>query len=183
MKDHIIAKVVNDLRVTAIKFHATGQLRERMRAAIEPLLQDITPPVAVGSVDADGMQRYTLDAGDMMEYATGNYVLHADAIAWGAQQREAGYARTISDAGQDRAAGLLCIERERAEKAEAERDTLKESLRLVNVDHGLWMTRTHAAEDARDDALARVKKLEEEMNRTAAGDAYFDLLPNQIVTK
>lgn len=143
----------------------------------------ITPSVAAGSVNTDGMQRYTLDAGDMMEYATGNYVLHADAIAWGAQQREAGYARKISDAGQDRAAGLLCIERERAEKAEAERDTLKESLRLVNVDHGLWMTRTHAAEDARDDALARVKKLEEEMNRTAAGDAYFDLLPNQIVTK
>lgn len=48
----------------------------------------------------------------------------------------------------------------KVEKAEAERDTLKESLRLVNVDHGLWMTRTHAAEDARDDALARVKELE-----------------------
>lgn len=60
---------------------------------------------------------------------------------------------------------------ERAEKAEAERDTLKESLRLVNEDHGLWMIRTHAAEDARDDALDRIKVLEGEMHRTATGDA------------
>ena len=43
--------------------------------------------------------------------------------------------------------------KERAVKAEAERDTLNESLRLVNEDHGLWMARAHAAEDARDNAL------------------------------
>ena len=72
---------------------------------------------------------------------------------------------------------------ERAEKAEAERDTLKESLRLVNVDHGLWMARTHAAEDARDDALDRVKELEAANPRTASGEAFFDGLPNQICTK
>jgi len=38
MKDHIIAAVVNDLRDTAIKFHDTQQLRERLRHCIEPLL-------------------------------------------------------------------------------------------------------------------------------------------------
>lgn len=36
--DHIIREVVNKLRDNAILYHATGQLRERMREAIEPLL-------------------------------------------------------------------------------------------------------------------------------------------------
>lgn len=35
---HVIRDVVNKLRDTAIQYHATGQLRERMREAIEPLL-------------------------------------------------------------------------------------------------------------------------------------------------
>lgn len=38
IKDHIIAQVVNDLRDTAVKFHDTQQLRERLRGCIEPLL-------------------------------------------------------------------------------------------------------------------------------------------------
>lgn len=66
----------------------------------------------------------------------------------------AGFAMAVLEEGQEWM--------RRAEKAEAELDTLKESLRLVNVDHGLWMARTHAAEDARDDALTRVKELEAE---------------------
>ena len=38
VKDHVIRQVVNDLRDTAIKFHDTQQLRERLRSAIEPLI-------------------------------------------------------------------------------------------------------------------------------------------------
>lgn len=153
MKDHIITKVVNDLRDAAIKFHATGQLRERMRAAIEPLLPDIAPPVASGSVDTGGMLRHSLDAGDMMEYATGNYVLYADAIAWGAQQREAALAEQLAafkKAGD-------------CDQAEFNRKWTEQKARA-------------------DKAEARVKVLEGEMNRTAAGDAFFELLPNQIHT-
>ena len=44
-KDHIIAQVVNDLRDTAIKFHDTQQLRERLRGCIEPLLAAAAPQV------------------------------------------------------------------------------------------------------------------------------------------
>jgi len=51
----------------------------------------IAPPVAAGSVDTSGMQRYTPDmVGEMVEHVEGDYVLHADVIAWGVQQREAG---------------------------------------------------------------------------------------------
>lgn len=37
-KDHVLREVVNDLRAIAIKFHDADQLRERLRAALEPLL-------------------------------------------------------------------------------------------------------------------------------------------------
>lgn len=80
----------------------------------------------------------------------------AQPVAAGSVDKEevAGFAMAVLEEGQEWM--------RRAEKAEAELDTLKESLRLVNVDHGLWMARTHAAEDARDDALTRVKELETE---------------------
>lgn len=222
MKDHIIAKVVNDLRDTAIKFHATGQLRERMRAAIEPILQDIAPSVAAGSVDTEALRklaqaatrgpwRHTrqgvIVAGPFRQYTNGaaQSQIASFCVTSHEEDDEHQTEKQVPNALFSAAACpdvvLALIERaefaqkqwdnwvasanewkERAEKAEAERDTLKESLRLVNEDHGLWMTRTHAAEDARDDAVARVKELEGEMNRTAAGDTYFDLLPNSIVT-
>lgn len=80
----------------------------------------------------------------------------APPVAAGSVDKEevAGFAMAALEEGQEWM--------RRAEKAEAELDTLKESLRLVNVDHGLWMARAHAAEDARDDALTRVKELETE---------------------
>lgn len=38
-KDHIIREVVNSLRDTAVKYGSTQQLRERLRTAIQPLLE------------------------------------------------------------------------------------------------------------------------------------------------
>lgn len=38
-KDHIVREVVNNLRDTAIKYCSTHQLRERLRTAIQPLLE------------------------------------------------------------------------------------------------------------------------------------------------
>ena len=42
-KDHIVREVVNNLRDTAIKYGSTQQLRERLRAAIQPLLKAKAP--------------------------------------------------------------------------------------------------------------------------------------------
>lgn len=42
IKDHVVRDVVNELRDIAIKFHGAGQLRARLRAAIEPLLANKT---------------------------------------------------------------------------------------------------------------------------------------------
>lgn len=39
VKDHVLREVVNQLRDIALQFHATGQLRERLRAALDPLLK------------------------------------------------------------------------------------------------------------------------------------------------
>lgn len=41
VKDHVLAAVVNNLRDIAIQFHAAGQLRERLRGALGPLLSGI----------------------------------------------------------------------------------------------------------------------------------------------
>lgn len=37
--DHVLREVVNRLRDVALEFHGTGQLRERLRAELEPLLK------------------------------------------------------------------------------------------------------------------------------------------------
>ena len=47
LKDHEIAKVVNDVTDVARTFHSTQQLRERIRDAMEPL-------IAVSRVKHDG---------------------------------------------------------------------------------------------------------------------------------
>lgn len=39
IKDHEIAKIVNDLRDVAVEFHATQQLRERIAQVIVPALK------------------------------------------------------------------------------------------------------------------------------------------------
>lgn len=44
VKDHVLREVVNNLRDIAIKFHAAGQLRERLRGALDPLLSVANPP-------------------------------------------------------------------------------------------------------------------------------------------
>lgn len=41
-QDHVLREVVNDLRDIAIKFHTADQLRERLRAALGPLLAEPT---------------------------------------------------------------------------------------------------------------------------------------------
>lgn len=38
MKDHVIREVVNEVTKVAREFHATEQLRERLRRAMEPLI-------------------------------------------------------------------------------------------------------------------------------------------------
>jgi hypothetical protein len=38
VKDHVLREVVNSLRDTALKFHAHGSLRERLRECLDPLL-------------------------------------------------------------------------------------------------------------------------------------------------
>ena len=45
-KDHVLREVVNDLRDIALKFHDTDQLRERLRGALAPLL-DQSPAVSM----------------------------------------------------------------------------------------------------------------------------------------
>lgn len=122
----------------------------------------IATPVAAGSVDT--MKRYSFEEtsdyvqgqlvafNDFIEAADGEWVKHADAIAWGAQQREA---------GKSEALGLKVIVaqlRERAEKAEAEGDVL---FRRLNV-----------AREQRTIAEARVKELEAQLE--------FDRSPSRI---
>lgn len=41
--DHVVREVVNNLSDTALKYGSTQQLRERLRAAIQPLLDDTAP--------------------------------------------------------------------------------------------------------------------------------------------
>ena len=43
-KDHVLREVVNSLRDIAVEFHGADQLRERLRAALAPLLDQ--PPAA-----------------------------------------------------------------------------------------------------------------------------------------
>lgn len=122
----------------------------------------IAPPVAAGSVDMGNLTMwlkalYHAADGHQFNERLETALYHINL-----------YAEQAKEKGKQEALDLTISVgqlRQRAEKAEAERDTLKESLRLVNVDHGLWMTRTHAAEDARDDALARVKELEADAMR------------------
>ena len=49
-KDHVLREVVNELRDIALKFHDADQLRERLRAALDPLLA--SQPVAVHDENA-----------------------------------------------------------------------------------------------------------------------------------
>ena len=42
-KDHILREVVNSLRDIAVEFHGADQLRERLRAALAPLLDEAQP--------------------------------------------------------------------------------------------------------------------------------------------
>jgi hypothetical protein len=37
--DHVLREVVNGLRDAALKYHDAGQLRERLRAELDPLLK------------------------------------------------------------------------------------------------------------------------------------------------
>jgi len=104
----------------------------------------IAPPVAAGSVDT--LQRFELVESQhgtgymvhwdkaMEEDADGEWVKHADAIAWGAQQREAGkseqtaFLKECMDRGQDEFNRKWTEQKERAEKAE---DRVKELQALL----------------------------------------------------
>ncbi len=46
IKDHLIAKAINDLRDIAVKYHNTQQLREQIASVVRPLLKP-SPAVAV----------------------------------------------------------------------------------------------------------------------------------------
>lgn len=45
IKDHEIAAAVNELRDIAVRYHASGQLRERLSALVVPLLRAAQPDV------------------------------------------------------------------------------------------------------------------------------------------
>lgn len=95
----------------------------------------IAPPVAAGSVDTqrfDPLERYGEPA--MQEVEEGDYVLYADAIGYGAQQREAGKAeekdfiKECMVLGQDEFNRKWKEQKERAEKAEARMKELEEAI-------------------------------------------------------
>ena len=101
MKDHQIAEIVNALRDAALTHHASGQLRERLRSCIEPLLIAIAPPVAAGSVDTEAFKILLADYAEAEapsiagERSTPGSFFEEKALveyidSWGAQQREAG---------------------------------------------------------------------------------------------
>jgi hypothetical protein len=46
VKDHVLRAVINNLRDLAVQFHAAGQLRERLRGALGPLISGIEPSPA-----------------------------------------------------------------------------------------------------------------------------------------
>lgn len=71
--DHVLREVVNKLRDVALEFHETGQLRERLRRALDPLLNpaparekgvdlDLLPPLGIRN-DRD-MLAYLMQAFD-----------------------------------------------------------------------------------------------------------------------
>lgn len=58
-KNHILREVVNSLRDIAVEFHGADQLRERLRAALEPLLEqssavDVQKPFMFAIMGPDG---------------------------------------------------------------------------------------------------------------------------------
>ena len=97
----------------------------------------IAPPVAAGSVDM--MQRYEThwcwdQSVEMNEDSGGEWVKHTDAIAWGAQQREAGkseqtaFLKECMDRGQAEFNRKWLEQKERAEKAKARVKVLRAAL-------------------------------------------------------
>lgn len=115
-------------RVPRAEFDLTTVAKIAQTALCE--IDAIAPPVAAGNMDT--LQRHAPNARygepSMEECAEGDYVLHADVIAWGAQQRMEGKregADTVAMAEQMKlfrsSHDEACIElKERVEKAEAE---------------------------------------------------------------
>ena len=54
-QDHVLREVVNSLRDIAIEFHGADQLRERLRAALEPLLDqsEQSAPLSAAALTVD----------------------------------------------------------------------------------------------------------------------------------
>lgn len=126
-----------------VSAHAEMQeLCDLARARLAPPTAAIAPPVAAGRVD---IQRWYLGAkhscGDtelIIELDNdGEWVKHADAIAWGAQQREAGYRD-----GLELASAGLHGAIETAKKAEADSKYWKEKAlalgSIVNQQREAW---------------------------------------------
>lgn len=51
--DHVLREVVNSLHGTAIQWHATQQLRERLRSCLDPLFQGKVTSSAVDVADVE----------------------------------------------------------------------------------------------------------------------------------
>ena len=132
----------------------------------------IAPPVAAGSVDI--VQRYELvetqhGTGYMVHWdkameedADGEWVKHADAIAWGAQQREAGRMEAWceganADGLREENAGLRQrAEKAKAELAEAQRQVAMYSICMNTAGVDALYSRANAAEAALSKALAQL---------------------------
>jgi len=176
MKDHQIAEIVNSLRDAAITHYASGQLRERLRSCIEPLLLAIASPVAAGSVDTEELRRLAFNAtrgpwrhtrqgvvvaGPFREYTNGAAQSQIASFCVTSHeeddehQTEKQVPNALFSAAAYPDAVLAVIER--AEKAEADLNqvnewraaALQESMRMADV----WMDRVTRSE-------ARVKELE-----------------------
>ena len=75
-QDHVLREVVNDLRDIALKFHDTDQLRERLRGALAPLLEELaaTPAHAAGgSLRWLGLDVAHIQAAPVLRDETGNW--------------------------------------------------------------------------------------------------------------
>lgn len=67
VKDHVVREVVNSLRDTALEFHGHQSLRERLAAALDPLLQ--SPSTAPNSPEFEGISQVPSTAPEVDERA------------------------------------------------------------------------------------------------------------------
>ena len=95
IKGHVLREVVNNLRDIAIKFHAAGQLRERLRGALDPLLSVENSPPGAREVAAWYVP-HLLEFGGRRTSCPSDLVPQLDGtVAWGVELHSDG--DTVTD--------------------------------------------------------------------------------------